>query len=100
MSWKAFTQRFCPITCVTDGKVAETYTHYYEDGQYYQNLIGCESLLSYPNRGRELIRNTQDYARSKSYELANLLGANLEEEDEGTVVKAKKAAAKGWSFWP
>jgi len=89
------------FTCVTDGKIAEAYTHYYEDGQYYQNLIGCESLLGYPNRGRELIRNTQDYARSKSYELANLLGANLEEEEEeAMVLKAKKAVAKRWSFWP
>jgi hypothetical protein len=92
------------FTCVIDGKVAEAYTHYCEDGQYYQNLVGCESLLD-SNRGRELIRNTQDYARSKSYELANFLGANLneeeeEEEEENVVVKAKKAVAKGWAFWP
>jgi len=70
------------FTCVTDGTVAEVYTHYSEGGQYYQNLVARESLLSYPNRGRELIRNTQDYARSKSYELANLLGADLKEDEE------------------
>jgi hypothetical protein len=43
--------------------------------------VARESLLD-SNRGRELIRNTQDYARSKSYEMANLLGAGLEEEEE------------------
>ncbi|KAK0655307.1 hypothetical protein B0T16DRAFT_451014 [Cercophora newfieldiana] len=93
------------FTCVTDGEVAEVYTHHSEGGQYYQNLVACESLLDYPNRGRELIRNTQDYARSKSYELANLLGADLEEEEEEeekAPLKAKKAVveAKGRSFWP
>jgi hypothetical protein len=76
-----------------------------EGGQYNQNLVARESLLDYPNRGRDLIRNTQDYARSKSYELANLLGANLEEEEEEeeeTVVKAKAVVeTKGWaSFRP
>lgn len=56
----------------------------------------------YPNLGRELIRNTQEFARSKSYELANLLDADLkkeeenEDEDEVVVVKAKAWA----SFWP
>jgi len=44
------------FTCVTDGTVAEVYTHYSEGGQYYQNLVARESLLSYPNRGRKLIR--------------------------------------------
>jgi hypothetical protein len=93
------------FTCVTDGKVVEVYTHHSEGGRYYQNLVARESLLDYPNRGRELIRNTQDYARSKSYELANLLGADLEEEEEEeeeAPLKAKKAVveAKGWSFWP
>jgi hypothetical protein len=92
------------FTCVTDGTIAEVHTHYSKGGQYYQNLVARESLLSYPNQGRELIRNTQDYARSKSYELANLLGADLEEEEEVeevVVVKAKKVEAKGWvSFWP
>ncbi|KAK4451263.1 hypothetical protein QBC34DRAFT_401595 [Podospora aff. communis PSN243] len=92
------------FTCVTDGKVAEVYTHHSEGGQYYQNLVARESLLDYPNRGRELIRNTQDYARSKSYELANLLSADLEEEEEEeeAPLKAKKAVveAKGGSFWP
>jgi len=96
------------FTCVTNGTVAEVYTHYSEGGEYHQNLVARESLLDYPNRGRELIRNTQDYARSKSYELANFLGANLEEEEEEeeeerVVVRAKKAVveAKGWaSFWP
>ncbi|KAK3363757.1 hypothetical protein B0T25DRAFT_562742 [Lasiosphaeria hispida] len=68
------------------------------------NLVASESLLEYPNRGREIIRNTQDYARSKSYELANLLGAELEEEEEEeeeevVEVKAKKAVAKGWWWW-
>ncbi|KAK0737062.1 hypothetical protein B0T21DRAFT_410528 [Apiosordaria backusii] len=103
------TKEAAVFTCVTDGTVAEVYTHYSEGGQYYQNLVAREGLLSYPNRGRELIRNTQDYARSKSYKLANLLGADLkeeeeeEEEEEKVVVKAKKAVveAKGWaSFWP
>ena len=86
------------FTCVTDGQVAEVYAHYY-DGEYHQDMVGCESLLD-SNRGRELIRNTQDYTRGKSYELANLLGADLEEEEEeeeNVVVKAKKAVA-GW-FW-
>ena len=87
------------FTCVSDGKVAEVYTHHFEGGQYHQNLVASESLLDYPNRGRELIRNTQEYARRKSYELANLLGAKLEEEEEEEEeVKAKKAVAKGW--WP
>ncbi|KAK5656493.1 hypothetical protein OQA88_4470 [Cercophora sp. LCS_1] len=91
------------FTCVTDGKVVEVYTHHSEGGQYHQNLVARGSLLDYPNRGRELIRNTQDYARSKSYELANLLGADLEEEEEEEApLKAKKAVvkAKGRSFWP
>ncbi|KAK0655262.1 hypothetical protein B0T16DRAFT_318489, partial [Cercophora newfieldiana] len=92
------------FTCVTDGKVVKVFTHHSEGGKYYQNLVACESLLDYPNRGCELIRNTQDYARSKSYELANLLGADLEEkeEEEEAPLKAKKAVveAKGWSFWP
>lgn len=82
-------------TCVTDGKVAEVYAHYY-DGEYHQDMVGCESLLD-SSRGRELIRNTQDYARGKSYELANLLGADLEEEEENVVVKAMKAVVR-W-FW-
>jgi len=56
------------------------------DGQYHQNLVARESLLDYPNRGRELIRNTQGYAQSKSYELAGLLGADLEEDEEVVVV--------------
>ncbi|KAK0708546.1 hypothetical protein B0H67DRAFT_590543 [Lasiosphaeris hirsuta] len=70
------------LTCVTDGKVAEVFAHHSQNGQYHQNLVARESLLSYPNRGRELIRNTQDYARSKSYELAALLGADLEEQKQ------------------
>ena len=71
--------------------VAEAYTHHSEGGQYYPNLVGRSSLLSYPNRDRELIHNTQKYARSKSYKLASLLGAELkeEEEEEEVVVKAK-----------
>jgi hypothetical protein len=93
------------FTCVSDGKVAKVYTHHFEGGQYHQNLVARESLLNYPNRGRELIRNTQDYARSKAYELANLLGADLEEEEEEeeeSSLKVKKAVVKpkGWSFWP
>jgi hypothetical protein len=70
------------FTCVTDGKVAEVFSHRSQDGQYYQSLVARESLLDYPNRGRELIRNTQDYARSKSYEPASLLGADLDREEE------------------
>ncbi|KAK3348991.1 hypothetical protein B0T25DRAFT_415257, partial [Lasiosphaeria hispida] len=57
------------ITCATDGKVAEVFAHHFQDGEYHQNLVARESLLDYPNRGRELIRNAQDYARNKSYEL-------------------------------
>ena len=68
------------FTLVTDGKVAEIYSHYCANEQYHQNLVARESLLEYPNRGRQLIRNFQDYARVKSYELANLLGAGLEEQ--------------------
>jgi len=84
------------FTCATDGKVAEVFSHRFQNGQYYQNLVARESLLDYPNRGRELIRNTQDYARSKSYELAGLLGADLEEDEVVVVVEAKV-----WgSFWP
>ncbi|KAK0721075.1 hypothetical protein B0H67DRAFT_483245, partial [Lasiosphaeris hirsuta] len=69
------------LTCATDGKVAEVFAHHFQNGQYHQNLVARESLLSYPNRGRELIRNTQDYGRSKSYELATLLGADLDEQE-------------------
>jgi len=90
------TKDLAVFTLVSDGKVAEVYGHHFEGGQYHQNLVASESLLKYPNRGRELIRNTQDYARSKSYELAKLLGAELEEEEEEVEVKAKKAVAKGW----
>jgi hypothetical protein len=87
------------FTCVTDGIVAEVFAHHSQGGQYYQNLVAYKSLLDYPNRGRELIRNTQDYARSKSYKLANLLGADLEEEE--VVVHARKAAvSQGISWWP
>ena len=78
------------FTCATDGKVAEVFSHRFQNGQYYQNLVARESLLDYPNRGRELIRNTQDYARSKSYELAGMLGADSEEDEEVVV------EAKGW----
>ncbi|KAK3352757.1 hypothetical protein B0T25DRAFT_454123 [Lasiosphaeria hispida] len=70
------------LTCVTDGKVAEVFAHHFQNGVYHQNLVASESLLSYPNRGRELIRNAQDYARRKAYEMAALLGANLKEEEE------------------
>ena len=83
-------------TCVTDGKVAEVYAHYY-DGEYHQDVVGCESLLG-SNRGRELIRNAQDYARSKSYELANLLGADMEEE-KAADLEEKTKSAKGWFWW-
>ncbi|KAK0719426.1 hypothetical protein B0H67DRAFT_608332, partial [Lasiosphaeris hirsuta] len=50
------------FTCVTDGTVAEVYTHNSKGGQYHQNLVA-------------------HFARSKSYELANLLGADLKEEE-------------------
>lgn len=69
------------LTCATNGKVAEVFAHHSQNGQYHQNLVARESLLSYPNRGGELIRNTQDYGRSKSYELATLLGADLDEQE-------------------
>ncbi|KAK3363672.1 hypothetical protein B0T25DRAFT_52416 [Lasiosphaeria hispida] len=54
-----------------------------------------ESLLSYPNRGRELTRNTQDYAWGKSYELAALLGADLKEEKEQKEEKVVNGTAAG-----
>jgi hypothetical protein len=70
------------FTCATDGKSVEVFAHHFQNGEYHQNLVAPrESLLSYPNRGRTLIRNTQDYARSKSYELAALLGADLDEQE-------------------
>lgn len=75
------TKETAVFTCATDGKTAEVFAHHFQNGEYHQNLVARESLLSYPNRGRELIRNTQDYARSKSYQLAALLGANLKEEE-------------------
>ncbi|KAK3358800.1 hypothetical protein B0T25DRAFT_448220 [Lasiosphaeria hispida] len=90
------------ITCATDGKVAQVFAHHFRDGEYHQNLVARESLLDYPNRGREMIRNAQDYTRSKSYELAALLvaGAKGEEEDEGEQ-KEDKEGAGGWGqFWP
>ncbi|KAK3364234.1 hypothetical protein B0T25DRAFT_470362 [Lasiosphaeria hispida] len=70
------------LTCVTDGKVAEVFAHHLLDGQYHQNLVASASLLAYPNTGRELIRNAQDYARKKTYELAVLLAAGLKGEEE------------------
>ncbi|KAK3372688.1 hypothetical protein B0H63DRAFT_551560 [Podospora didyma] len=48
------------LTCVTDGKSAELFAHYFQDGQYHWSLVARESLLSCPNRGRELIRNTEE----------------------------------------
>lgn len=87
------------FTCATDGKTAKVFAHHYENGQYHQNLVAHESLLSYPNRGRDLIRNTQDYARKKSYELAALMGADLKEEEEEEE-KQEKEEVKGWGqFW-
>jgi len=50
------------FTYATDGKVAEVFAHQYQNGQYHQNLAARASLEDYPNRGRELIRNAQDYA--------------------------------------
>lgn len=86
------------ITRVTDGKVAEVFAHYFRDGEHHQNLVAHESLLNYPNRGRELIRNAQDYARDSSYELAALLVAGAEGEEEQ---KEEKEGAEGWErFWP
>ena len=38
---------------------------------------GQRDLRIYRDRGRELIRNAQEYAWCKSYELARLLGADL-----------------------
>jgi hypothetical protein len=67
------------FTCTTVGKSAKVFAHHFQNGEFHQNLVARESLLSYPNRGRELIRNTQDYAWSKSYELAALLGADLDD---------------------
>ncbi|KAK0716021.1 hypothetical protein B0H67DRAFT_645697 [Lasiosphaeris hirsuta] len=68
------------LTSVNDGKVVRVYAHHFQDGEYHQNLVARESLLLYPNRGRELIRNTQDFARRKSYQLEALFVADMEEE--------------------
>ncbi|KAK3342026.1 hypothetical protein B0T25DRAFT_465644 [Lasiosphaeria hispida] len=68
------------LTSVNDGKVVGVYAHHFQDGEYHQNLVARESLLLYPNRGRELIRNAQDFARRKSYELEALFVADMEEE--------------------
>ncbi|KAK3360864.1 hypothetical protein B0T24DRAFT_586262 [Lasiosphaeria ovina] len=73
------------LTCVTDGQVADVYRHHHRDGQYHQTLVGRESLIFRPRRGRSLIRNAQDWAWRKAYQLARLMGANLgdvEEEEE------------------
>jgi len=102
------TKETAVFTCATDGKTAEVFAHHFQNGEYHQNLVARESLLSYPNRGREVIRNTQDYARSKSYQLAALLGANLkeeewkeEEEEEKKGKEEKREGVKGWGrFWP
>ncbi|KAK3360868.1 hypothetical protein B0T24DRAFT_540020 [Lasiosphaeria ovina] len=85
------------LTCVTDGQVAAVYRHHHcsRDGRYHQTLVARESLLSHPNRGRELIRNAQDFARRKAYQLARLMGADLkeEEEEDGAVpVRARERA--------
>ena len=76
-AWEQATCETAVLTCVTDGKVVELFAHHFRDGAYHQCRVASDSLLAYPNRGRELIRNAQDYARSKSYELAALLGAEL-----------------------
>ena len=65
------------LTCVTDGKTVERFAHYCEGEQYHQYPVATENLLTYPNRGRELIRNAQEFAQRKSFELAALLGATL-----------------------
>ncbi|KAK3364199.1 hypothetical protein B0T25DRAFT_442779, partial [Lasiosphaeria hispida] len=65
------------LTCVTDGKMVELFAHYCEGEQYHQYPVATENLLTYPNRGRELIRHAQDFAQRKSFELAALLGATL-----------------------
>ncbi|KAK0725659.1 hypothetical protein B0H67DRAFT_571091 [Lasiosphaeris hirsuta] len=70
------------VTCATDGKVAEVFAHHFQNGEYHQNLVARESLLDYPNKGRELIRNAQDFARAKPYELLALLGIESKEEAE------------------
>ena len=53
------------------------FAHHYQDGAYHQNLVVSGDLRIYRDRGRELIRNVQEYAWCKSYELARLLGADL-----------------------
>lgn len=45
------------LSCATDGNVAEVFAHYHQGGEYHQSLVASESLLSYSNKGRELIRN-------------------------------------------
>jgi hypothetical protein len=65
------------LTCATDGKEFNVFAHHYQDGAYYQNLVVSGHLRIYRDRGRELIRNAQEYAWCKSYELARLLGADL-----------------------
>jgi len=76
------------FTCISNGLSVEVYTHYCEDEQYYQNLVGRASLLE--PQGRILIRNIQDLARSKSYQLAALLGAELGGEEEKDEKEVKK----------
>lgn len=65
------------LTCVTDGKEFNVFAHHFQDGAYHQNLVVSGDLRIYRDRGRELIRNAQEYAWCKSYELARLLGADL-----------------------
>ncbi|KAK3366640.1 hypothetical protein B0T24DRAFT_681845 [Lasiosphaeria ovina] len=84
------------LTCATDGTIVEVFAHYFEREQYHQCHVANESLLAYPNRGRELLRNAQDYARRKSYELAALLGANL--QGAGHVVGAPRLEQDVTSF--
>ena len=65
------------LTCATDGKEFNVFAHHYQDGAYHQNLVVSGDLRIYRSRGRELIRNAQECAWCKSYELARLLGADL-----------------------
>ncbi|KAK3352473.1 hypothetical protein B0T25DRAFT_606326 [Lasiosphaeria hispida] len=86
------------LTCTTDGQEAHVFAHYCDDqGQYHQHRVASESLLEYPNRGRQLIRNAQDFARNKAFEVAAVLGIAegktwLDEEEKEKEEKKRDSA--------
>ncbi|KAK3352583.1 hypothetical protein B0T25DRAFT_456628, partial [Lasiosphaeria hispida] len=36
------------LTCVTNGKFAEVFAHHFQDGEYHQNLVACETCFPIP----------------------------------------------------